>query len=665
MLKERDRSTRDLEEYRALMEVPSEFEDGFNMRSVLGAFFIGFVMLPGSIYLGLIAGRGMGPAAEWVTIILFAEIARRSFTVLRKQEVFILFYIAGGLTEVVLGGGLMLAGGPFAEAMWHQYLVQSTAAEGFGISGQIPEWVSPPADSPALVHRTLFHKAWIPAVALIAFKYIATRVAWFGAGYTLFRITSDRENLPFPMAPVGAQGALALAESTGEKETWRWNVFIVGMTTGVLFGTVYVGVPALTGLIMKEPLNLIPIPWIDTTFLTESFLPASPTGLMTDLGVVITGFVLPFWVVVGGFLMAMVYVLVNPLLYNAGLLTIWRPGMDTVTTEFANSVDLWMSVAIGMGFAVAAIGLVTVFLSARKTARARTGKPASSAPPPGRGDIPFWVGIGLYVLATSGYIAVCMLILEDDEFPLGFLLLFGFLLTPVLSYINARMVGMTGQTVGFPMVREGSFILSGYRGVDIWFAPVPYDNYGASVQLFRQFELTGTRFTSIIKAELLLIPVALGCSLLFWTLIWNSTSIPSPIFQYAQKFWHLTALRQSIWISATTEGNHLFMEAIKFDWIGAGFLFGVCSYVLLTVLGLPVLLIYGFIRGVGQLSHLLIPEMIGAMLGRYYFERRFGKRKWRQYAPVLLAGYAAGMGLIGMSTVAIALVSKSVSQLPY
>ena len=183
--------------------------------------------------------------------------------------------------------------------------------------------------------------------------------------------------------------------------------------------------------------------------------------------------------------------------------------------------------------------------------------------------------------------------------------------------------------------------------------------------MFRQFELTGTRFTSIIKAELLLIPVALGCSLLFWTLIWNNTSIPSPIFQYAQKFWHLTALRQSIWISATTEGNHLFLEAIKFDWIGAGFLFGVSSYVLLTVLGLPVLLIYGFIRGVGQLSHLLIPEMIGALLGRYYFERRFGKQKWRQYAPVLLAGYAAGMGLIGMSTVAIALVSKSVSQLPY
>jgi len=29
----------------------------------------------------------MGPAAEWTTIILFTELARRSFTVLSRQEV--------------------------------------------------------------------------------------------------------------------------------------------------------------------------------------------------------------------------------------------------------------------------------------------------------------------------------------------------------------------------------------------------------------------------------------------------------------------------------------------------------------------------------------------------------------------------------------------------
>ena len=38
------------------------FEDGFNIKSVLAALFIGFVMLPGAIYLALVSGTGIGAA---------------------------------------------------------------------------------------------------------------------------------------------------------------------------------------------------------------------------------------------------------------------------------------------------------------------------------------------------------------------------------------------------------------------------------------------------------------------------------------------------------------------------------------------------------------------------------------------------------------------------
>ena len=69
---------------RDLMVPPEQFEDGLSPRVVLGAFFIGFLMLPGAIYMGLIAGSTMGPAAEWVTVIIFAEIARRSFAPLSR-----------------------------------------------------------------------------------------------------------------------------------------------------------------------------------------------------------------------------------------------------------------------------------------------------------------------------------------------------------------------------------------------------------------------------------------------------------------------------------------------------------------------------------------------------------------------------------------------------
>ena len=42
---------------------------------------------------------------------------------------------------------------------------------------------------------------------------IMGHVTRFVAGYALFRMSSDIEKLPFPLAPVAAQGATALAES--------------------------------------------------------------------------------------------------------------------------------------------------------------------------------------------------------------------------------------------------------------------------------------------------------------------------------------------------------------------------------------------------------------------------------------------------------------------
>ena len=50
---------------------------------------------------------------------------------------------------------------------------------------------------------------------------------------------------------------------------------------------------------------------------------------------------------------------------------------------------------------------------------------------------------------------------------------------------------MAGQSVDIPYVRETSFLLSGARGVDIWLAPIPLENYGGMAQSFRVNELVG------------------------------------------------------------------------------------------------------------------------------------------------------------------------------
>ena len=74
---------------------PPKFEEGFTAKAVIGGLFIAFIMLPGALYLGLVAGQGLGGAAQWVTIVLFAEIAKRSFIQLKRQEIYMLFYVTG------------------------------------------------------------------------------------------------------------------------------------------------------------------------------------------------------------------------------------------------------------------------------------------------------------------------------------------------------------------------------------------------------------------------------------------------------------------------------------------------------------------------------------------------------------------------------------------
>jgi hypothetical protein len=653
------REEQDIALARAVMEAPTEFAEGFDVKTVIGALFVGFVMMPGSIYLGLVAGQSMGPAAEWVTIILFTEVARRSFVILKRQEIYILLYIAGGLTSMM--GGLALSGGPFAGLIWNQFLVQSPAAE--GIANQIPHWVVPARDSPALAMRTFFHRDWAAPIALVLAGQVLSRLNWIGLSYTLFRLTSDTERLAFPLAPIAAQGATALAESAAKTETWRWRLFSIGAMSGLAFGVIYVGIPTLTGVMLIKPLYILPIPWIDFTQGTERLLPAAATGIGTSLAPLVTGMVLPYWVVVGGACAALGSLVINPALHRAGLLTTWRPGMDTISTVFANNLDFWISFGIGTGVAIGLLGMGKAVAHFARQRREGRGIFALGKPPVGRGDFSVAVALLLFVLGTIGYITLSRRLVPD--FPLYFFIFYGFLWTPFDSYINARMVGLTGQYVGIPFVRESTFILSRYRGIAIWFAPIPLANYGGYTQRFRELELTGTRIRSIVKAELLMVPIVLLCSLLFWSLIWRLGPIPSDVYPYAQKFWNFTAMNQVLWMTATTENQGMFLQAIKAPVIFSGLGFALVAYFVFTALGWPAMAIYGLIGAIGQIPHDYIVMLAGALLGRYCLSKRFGKEEWTRWTPVLAAGFSCGMGLIGMCAIAIALISKSVAQLPF
>ena len=649
---------KELQEYRDLLQSPDKFEEGFDWKTVVGAIFIGFLMMPGSMYLQLVIGTGIGPAARWVTIILFAELAKRSYSELKQQEIFLLYYMAGAALST-----------PFQGLLWNQYLVQSDAARMLGVTEFIPSWVAPSPESESLVERTFFSRDWLIPILLLVGTQIIQRIDQFGLGYALFRITSDVEKLPFPMAPVAALGTMALAESTEDKQkSWKWRVFSIGGVIGLAFGAIYVLLPTVSGLFLMEPIRLIPIPWVELTGHTEDVLPAVATGIQLDLGLLFLGMVLPFWAVIGGLVGIIITFVANPILYRHEILTRWHPGMKTVDTIFANNFDFYMSFSIGLGLAIAFIGVWHVVRSFKDRETSKRGSLRDLfRPPPGRGDFNFWISIGIYIFSTVSYVSLCLWLVPN--FPWIFFIGYGFLYTPIVSYITARMEGIAGQFVSLPLVREISFIAGaryfGYHGIEIWYAPIPVHNYGQATVNFREIELTGTSIRGIIKSEIVVFPIVMIASLLFSQFIWRLAPIPSSAYPFAQEVWHLQALNTLLMQSSTLEGNAAFYQALNIVYVLAGLGLGVIVYAILTVFGLPIMLVYGMVRGLGQtMPHTHLLEVAGALLGRFFFLKRYGAM-WRQYAPVLLAGFSCGMGLTGMFAMGVTLILKSLGRLAY
>ena len=211
----------------------------------------------------------------------------------------------------------------------------------------------------------------------------------------------------------------------------------------------------VSGLIFTEPIRLIPIPWIELTPYTEDVLPAVATGIQLDLGLLFLGMVLPFWAVIGSFIGVVFTMSINPTLYKMGLLHRWHPGMRTVETLFANNFDFYMSVSIGLGLSIGVIGIWQVVRSLRKNTGG-AGAPTRGSwadmirGRPERGDINFWLSVGIYFFSTLAYTALCVALVPG--FPWLFFVLYGFIYTPFISYVTARMEGIAGQVVNLPLV---------------------------------------------------------------------------------------------------------------------------------------------------------------------------------------------------------------------
>ena len=244
--------------------------------------------------------------------------------------------------------------------------------------------------------------------------------------------------------------------------------------------------------------------------------------------------------------------ILNPrLLYPAEILHQWRPGLDVRGVGLYNGLDFWISFGMGKSFSFAFVGMAASIPMVIKFKQARQDQTevgrSLRAPPPGRGDFPLWLMAILWLFGMGTFIYIVHVYMAPN-FPLIFLLGFAFLYTPVNSYITARTYGILGRDLfEIPYLHETTFILSRYEEIDIWFVPLPDEDYGRGTQSWRVLELTGTTFTSSIAARLLIMPILIISGIVVWHFIWKVAPIPSAQYPFAQTWWpHLCDQRMPL-----------------------------------------------------------------------------------------------------------------------
>lgn len=661
---------KELNEYRNIMKPPEAggFEDGFNWKTIAGAIFLGFIMMPASEYLSLFLGSdaSISEAARWVTIILFAEISRRSFKDLKMQELYTLHFMTG-----------LAMSSPFEGYLWKQYFVQSEFANAMGIAQELPSWAFPSAESIRQNGPTFFTVEWMPVLALTMFGLVMSRVNGYGLGYILYRLVNDVEKLPFPFAPVGAAGIVALSNSRDESETWRWRCFAIGGMIGLAWGGLYLALPSISGAAFGKRIELIPLIFLDYTPQLSKYLPAVPINIVVDLATFMSGMMVPFWSVMGAFIGVVFTMILNPFLYKAGILHNWKPGMGFVDTSFFNTVDFYLSFNMGLALAISftSFGVMIMHLFSTKKEKKKevavlklgenwwdklkAGWKIFVTDNKERGDFALWIAALIYAGTSACWILLGIFLVEG--YPWMVFTVYALVYTPFISYATAKLEGICGRAVDIPYVKELTIVLTGQKGLGIWFVPLPIQNMGVQTVGFRTLELCGTKIKSQVKTLFVVIPIVVVSSLVTSQLLWQMAPIPSDKYPYTEKMWELNAKNQCLIYSSTMEGDSLFLESLDSSFILWGLGAGSTVFVILTAMGMPVMLIYGAVWGLAQSSPgAILWQMCGAFVGRFYFKRKF-KDMWLKYMSIILAGFGCGMGLFAMVSMAFVVLTNMLS----
>jgi len=620
-----------------MYEETQRLKSGLTLRSYLAIIYAIIVFQPAMAYLTLLVGAPMAGMVPWVTLLLVSELARMSGSPLSRQEAGTIFILSGISTY-----------GIFLGAIYNLYLRYSPIVAAFGLTEEIPPWISPASPEP-WIHRTFFHPSWMLPLAVYVTSFVTGAIADIAIGLFLRQMYIVTEKLPFPMQVPVAQAAIAFSEG----EPKRIQILSLTAIISMLYGIVAYTIPYITKA-LKYKFQVIPIPWVDLNYWVHKVLPGASFGVATSITLIGSGFIIPFNILISGFLGSfIVFVIGNWFLVTHGITAFaheWAPGMSIQLTWQRSLLNAWISPLIGAGIAAGLMPLIRhprIFTETFKSLR-----PSSAEKPP---FSIWWIVIPF---AISALVYVTMIHILVPDFPLWILILLNIVWIPLMTMISTRSVGVLGFPINIPFIHQFVYIASGYPKYDIWFAPVYSGGMvgeGWCIN-FKIADLCDIEPISLIKAWLAAYPISLLVGFIIVSHFWSLDPIPSATYPGVQIYWPIQITQQMTWIK---HPPGLFRP----EWIAGSFIIFSILYLITDFLKLPISII-GLAAGMSIPIPTAVTALIGGLLGKL-LSHAIGRDKWNQYKPVATAGLMLGSGLAAAIATFIVLIIKGIGRMPY
>jgi len=623
-----------------------EEKSGFTLRSYLAIVYAIVVFMPAIVYMylttffvSLIGG------VMWTTVILFSEFSRMFGKPLTKQEAGTIF-VGVTVTNVFLQPLLLL---------YQLYFRHSPITSSFGMMGYVPEFYSPSSVFPWKT-RTFFDPAWYLPLFLFTINLVCILVSNITLGLLARELFIEKEKLDFPAMRIGAEACITLTE----RQPDRLRVFGFATFVGIIYSFILYTIPFIARSIGYE-FAAIPIPWLDWNFYIHRVFPGASLGLATELVTITMGWIIPFNAVVSMFIGSFaIYFIGNFILIEMGITKFaeeWRFGMDISTSWQRSLLYSWVSPILGMLIAAGVLPILRYrhfFVDAMRSMMGAKGevKPV----------VPLWVLMGGFVAAGGISIFINHMLVPD--FPIWVLALLALGWNFVYVLVCSRAAGEVGVTFDFsignvPYLNQIVYGATGYRGYDIYFAPLIMETSGGApsfVQNFRVMQLTNTTPLSFVKIWLASIPLAFLVGFIYVANFWRMAPIPSAVYRGTEIAWPVTAIFQNLLITRS-------VTAFRPLWLIGGFVITSALYLVFDFTKIPVSMIAISAGAMTPLPNAL-GMFVGAIVGKVA-PRFLGREWWQKYNVMITAGFTMGLGMAVVVGSAAAMIVKSMWFTPF